>query len=838
MYLSYCIIHSVTLVALIILFCGCFRFTNSRAKSAYMTLVFSMAVIVLGFFLELTMSECVSSALVALKVQYFGLSVMLFELMDFCSVIGHYKVSKFTYALLAADCLSCYIAIFTTWTSPGKNHGLFYSRMRIVSEGAYNRIKITPGPFWYLFYITIAVVFLYAAVRLTIQFFKSNPIQRKRIGYLLAGILTIGLELALKGLGAFGSYNFFTIALLIMITFMYFSIFRYGYFNSVSSAAENAFNYGGEGIVLIDENGRLTFINNSMKQIMPELLQMKYASEHSTIYDILTGKISSVRIAGVTYEAKVEEIKEYDAHCGYMIWLVNVTEYSEMLAQLDAANAAKSSFLARVSHEIRTPINTILGMNEMIRRECHDEEIQKYSGSISSAGETLLVLINDILDISKVESGKLSIITSDYDVISLLNDVWIMIYRRTEEKGIKLSFDVSRDMPKSLHGDKVRIKQMLINLLTNSIKYTDDGFVRLKAWTEPRGESVDLIVSVSDTGVGIKEENIGRIFDSFERIESTIEGTGLGLAITKQLAEAMDGKLEVESIYGCGSKFTMTIPQRVVDASPAEPFEPKEAPTVKNSDAPFFVAPNAKILITDDNRMNRVVIEKLLKRTKAMVETAESGAQALEKVTRTKYDVILLDAMMPNMDGTETLRRMRSLENNLSADVPIIVITANAVTGARDKYIADGFTDYISKPVKPLELERIIGKYINSEAVSEEPPLDCQKGMHYCENDSDFYNEMLELFTKESVQLLGEMEKSLSDNDCACFRAQVHGLKNNCRSIGADKAADFAYEMEQTAEREDVQELSQQLRALTEQIDEINDYICKITFEKEKTTIK
>lgn len=413
-----------------------------------MTLVFSMAIIVLGFFLELTMSECVSSALVALKVQYFGLSVMLFELMDFCSVIGHYKVSKFTYALLSAVCLSCYIAIFTTWTIPGKNHELFYLKMRIVSDGAYNRIKITPGPFWYLFYAAIAVVFLYTAVRLTIQFFKSNPVQRKRIGYLLAGIATIGLELILKGMGAFGSYNFFTIALLIMITFMYFSIFRYGYFNSISSAAENAFNYGGEGIVLIDENGRLTFINKAMKQIMPELLQMKYASEHSVIYDILTGKISTVRIAGVTYEAKIEEIKEYDTHCGYMIWLVNVTEYSEMLAQLDAANAAKSSFLARVSHEIRTPINTILGMNEMIRRECHDEEIQRYSGSISSAGETLLVLINDILDISKVESGKLSIITSDYDVISLLNDVWIMVYRRTEEKGIKLNFDVNCNMPK------------------------------------------------------------------------------------------------------------------------------------------------------------------------------------------------------------------------------------------------------------------------------------------------------------------------------------------------------------------------------------------------------
>lgn len=838
MYISYCIIHSVTLAALIILFCGCFRFTNSRAKSAYMTLVFSMAIIVLGFFLELTMSECVSSALVALKVQYFGLSVMLFELMDFCSVIGHYKVSKFTYALLSAVCLSCYIAIFTTWTIPGKNHELFYLKMRIVSDGAYNRIKITPGPFWYLFYAAIAVVFLYTAVRLTIQFFKSNPVQRKRIGYLLAGIATIGLELILKGMGAFGSYNFFTIALLIMITFMYFSIFRYGYFNSISSAAENAFNYGGEGIVLIDENGRLTFINKAMKQIMPELLQMKYASEHSVIYDILTGKISTVRIAGVTYEAKIEEIKEYDTHCGYMIWLVNVTEYSEMLAQLDAANAAKSSFLARVSHEIRTPINTILGMNEMIRRECHDEEIQRYSGSISSAGETLLVLINDILDISKVESGKLSIITSDYDVISLLNDVWIMVYRRTEEKGIKLNFDVNCNMPKILHGDKVRIKQMLINLLTNSIKYTDEGFVRLKAWTEQHGEDVDLIVSVSDTGVGIKEENIGRIFDSFERIESTIEGTGLGLAITKQLAEAMNGRLDVESIYGCGSKFTMTIPQRVIDFSPAGSFEPKESPAVKNSDAPLFVAPDAKILVTDDNRMNRVVIEKLLKRTRAMVETAESGEEALEKVTRTKYDVILLDAMMPNMDGTETLRRMRSLENNLSADAPIIVITANAVTGARDKYIADGFTDYISKPVKPLELERVIGKYINSQTDAEEPPLNCQKGMHFCENDPDFYREMLELFTGESVKLIDEMEKSLSDNDRERFKAQVHGLKNNCRSIGADMAADLAYEMEQAAEKEKNETLSRQFYKLKTQIISLNDYIGKITFEKEKATIK
>lgn len=797
-----------------------------------------MAIIVLGFFLELTMSECVSSALVALKVQYFGLSVMLFELMDFCSVIGHYKVSKFTYALLSAVCLSCYIAIFTTWTIPGKNHGLFYLKMRIVSDGAYNRIKITPGPFWYLFYAAIAVVFLYTAVRLTIQFFKSNPVQRKRIGYLLAGIATIGLELILKGMGAFGSYNFFTIALLIMITFMYFSIFRYGYFNSISSAAENAFNYGGEGIVLIDENGRLTFINKAMKQIMPELLQMKYASEHSVIYDILTGKINTVRIAGVTYEAKIEEIKEYDTHCGYMIWLVNVTEYSEMLAQLDAANAAKSSFLARVSHEIRTPINTILGMNEMIRRECHDEEIQRYSGSISSAGETLLVLINDILDISKVESGKLSIITSDYDVISLLNDVWIMVYRRTEEKGIKLNFDVNCNMPKILHGDKVRIKQMLINLLTNSIKYTDEGFVRLKAWTEQHGEDVDLIVSVSDTGVGIKEENIGRIFDSFERIESTIEGTGLGLAITKQLAEAMNGRLDVESIYGCGSKFTMTIPQRVIDFSPAGSFEPKESPAVKNSDAPLFVAPDAKILVTDDNRMNRVVIEKLLKRTRAMVETAESGEEALEKVTRTKYDVILLDAMMPNMDGTETLRRMRSLENNLSADAPIIVITANAVTGARDKYIADGFTDYISKPVKPLELERVIGKYINSQTDAEEPPLNCQKGMHFCENDPDFYREMLELFTGESVKLIDEMEKSLSDNDRERFKAQVHGLKNNCRSIGADMAADLAYEMERAAEKEKNETLSRQFYKLKTQIISLNDYIGKITFEKEKATIK
>lgn len=839
MYLTYCIVHIVTLIAVVIMYCGCLHFPNSRAKSAYMVIVFSIGVIVFGNFVEITMSHNISSALVAMKVEYFGVTMMLFGLTDFCSVIGSYKVSKVTYIIMAVYYTVCDVVMFTTGISENWDHGLFYSQMRMDTEGSYSRIKVSDGIFWYVFYAGMTVVMLYSVIRLARRLFGANHIQKKRIFFIVTGILLVDVELVMKAVGMFGSYNFFTVALLVMLVFIYYSAFRCGYFSSVSNSAESAFTLGSDGMLLIDESGQVTFVNNIMKRICPELERIKYASDSSQIYKILNGELKRITADGIVYEPRVEEIKEYNTHYGYMIRFVNITEYLEMLAQLDAASAAKSNFLARVSHEIRTPINTILGMNEMIRRECQDEEIQRYSGNISAAGETLLVLINDILDLSKVESGKMNIVTSDYDVMALFSDVWLMANRRAVEKGLRLSFNINVNMPKMLHGDKVRIKQMLINLLSNSVKYTKEGYIRLEASFDGNGESGTLCVAVADTGIGIKKEDIDRVFDSFERAEeNAAEGTGLGLAITKQLAELMDGQLEVESAYGCGTRFTMTLPQKIVDSSAAEPFVPKEAPTVSNSDAPLFVAPNAKILVTDDNLMNRMVIEKLLKRTQVMVDTAESGEQALKMVKDTKYDVILLDAMMPNMDGTQTLHRMKEMNDNMSASAPIIVITANAITGARSKYMAEGFSDYISKPVKPAELERVIGKYISDKCGTEQPPLDREKGMLYCDNDEEFFHAMLKLFTQESVRTLERLEQSLLADDFALFRTQVHGLKNNCRSIGADIAADLSYELEKLSVRAETETIRRKLNELKKRVEHLNSYIMEITFEKEKLTIK
>lgn len=839
MYLTYCIIHLATLIAVIIMYCGCLHYPNSRAKSAYMVLVFSIGVIVFGNFVEITMSHNISSALVAMKVEYFGITLMLFGLTDFCSIIGSYKVSKAYYIFMTVYFTVCDAVMFTTGIFENWDHGLFYSQMRIDTVGAYSRIKVSDGIFWYVYYVGMTGVMIYAVVRLAKRLVGANHIQKKRIAFIITGIALVGVELVMKALGSFGSYNFFTVALLIMLIFIYYSAFRCGYFSSVSNSAESAFALGSDGMLLIDESGQITFANNIMKQIFPELERIKFAGDSPNVYGVLNGELNKVTADGIVYEPRVEEIKEYNTHYGYMIRFVNITEYLEMLAQLNSASEAKSNFLARVSHEIRTPINTILGMNEMIRRECQNEDIQKYSGNISAAGETLLVLINDILDISKVESGKMNIVTSDYDVMALFSDVWLMVNRRALEKGLKLSFDISRNMPKRLMGDKVRIKQMLINILNNSVKYTKEGHIRLEASFEANGENGLLTVAVADTGIGIKKEDIDRVFDSFERAgENVAEGTGLGLAITKQLAGLMEGRLDVESVYGCGTRFTMTLPQKIVDASAAEPFVPREAPAISNSDAPLFVAPNAKLLVTDDNLMNRTVIEKLLKRTQVTVDTAESGEQTLEMVKREKYDVILLDAMMPNMDGTQTLHRLREMDDNLSADAAVIVITANAVTGARGKYMAEGFTDYISKPVKPNELERVIGKYISDKSGAEQPPLDREKGMLYCDNDEEFFHAMLKLFTQESVRIIERLEHSLSAHDFALFRTQVHGLKNNCRSIGADSAADLSYELEKLSVRGEAVKIKEKLDELKKRVEYLNHHIMEMTFEKEKATIE
>jgi CheY-like chemotaxis protein/anti-sigma regulatory factor (Ser/Thr protein kinase) len=378
-----------------------------------------------------------------------------------------------------------------------------------------------------------------------------------------------------------------------------------------------------------------------------------------------------------------------------------------------------------MSHEIRTPLNGILGMDEMILRDTKERSTKKYAIDIKSAGNTLLALINDILDLSKIEAGNFEVIPVNYQVASILNDVINMTRHRALEKELEYEFNINPDIPSKLYGDEIRVKQVMLNLINNAVKYTKKGKVKIDVSAEyvnKQGDEEDvalLTLRVEDTGIGIKKEDMEKLFKSFQRLDEkrnrNIEGTGLGLHITRRLVEIMNGNIDVVSEYGSGSTFTVRIPQLIVNAEPIGDFSKAVDDFVKEAEieTASLYAPQASLLIVDDNEMNLEVISGLLRDTKIKLDLVSSGIDCIERVKKNKYDAILLDQMMPQMNGEETLMEMK--KQDLLQGTPVIALTADALVGAKESYISMGFTDYLSKPVKFEKLEKLLKEYIPKE---------------------------------------------------------------------------------------------------------------------------
>ena len=388
-----------------------------------------------------------------------------------------------------------------------------------------------------------------------------------------------------------------------------------------------------------------------------------------------------------------------------------------------AATKAKSDFLANMSHEIRTPINAIMGMNEMVLQESNQDSVKEYARDISSASENLLRIVNDILDFSKIESGKLEIINDNYDLGEIIYDVTTLVNMKAENKGLKLSVDVDENLPSKLYGDDKRVRGIITNILNNAVKYTEQGFVNLIINGVTKENMVALNIRVEDSGQGIREEDLDKIFSGFSQVNvkknKNIEGTGLGLSITKRLVELMDGTITVESEFGKGSVFTVILPQQVVSFDKMGDYKShkhvsSEATITENKGIEI---PDAKILVVDDTPLNLKVISKFLTKTKAEIVCAASGEEMLKLIQENYYDIIFLDHMMPNMDGIETLKASKSLPNNACENVPVIALTANAIVGAREMYLEAGFNDYLSKPVKIDTLYEMLIKYLPPEMV-------------------------------------------------------------------------------------------------------------------------
>lgn len=399
-------------------------------------------------------------------------------------------------------------------------------------------------------------------------------------------------------------------------------------------------------------------------------------------------------------------------------------EAEEAKKKAEIASQSKSTFLANMSHEIRTPINAVLGMNEMILRESDEENILEYARNIQSASAGLLALINDILDISKIESGKMELVPADYSLFQLLKDSYNMIGVQMKTKNLEFTIENESMIPDMLYGDEIRIRQIIFNLLTNAYKYTQEGKVtlRVKHKVVSKAEIV-LVLAVEDTGIGVSEENQKKLFETFERVDEkrnrNIEGTGLGLSITKELVELMQGDIGVVSTPGKGSLFYVEIPQRVVSDTPIGNFYERYHATMENKKyRENWQAKDAKILVVDDVETNLIVVKNLLKNTGLQIDMASSGEACLELTAKNTYHMILLDHMMPGMDGVETLHKLRE-QNGPNAKTPVVVSTANALSGAVKEYLEEGFDDYLSKPATGKELEEMILKYLPEELIEE-----------------------------------------------------------------------------------------------------------------------
>ena len=477
--------------------------------------------------------------------------------------------------------------------------------------------------------------------------------------------------------------------------------------------------------------------------------------------------------------------------------------------EAEAANMAKSSFLANMSHEIRTPINAILGMNEMILREEKDPAIRGYAGNIQASGNSLLSIVSDVLDISKIESGKLEIIPVDYEVNSLISDCCNMAAGRAKAKELELLVECADNIPMKLCGDETHIRQIIMNLLTNAVKYTEKGTVKLIVSGRFTDGGFVLKVDVSDTGIGIAEENLPQLFTQFQRFDlqrnRNIEGTGLGLSIVKRLCDLMSGTITARSVLGSGSTFTVELPQRVVDSTPCGGVNLNYSAGAEHEYHHSFEAPEAKILAVDDLPVNLLVIANLLKETRIKIDTAGSGRECLDKCSQQKYDLILMDHMMPEMDGVLTFEKLHGDKSSPNFETPVIMLTANALAGMREQYMDVGFADYVSKPVRGAKLEEAIRRNlpeslikpaspeIPAEAVSTEPSgfadicsavpeLNVNAALQYCCGSAELLNDLLHDFTENDH--FSDLKAAFEEKRWEDYRRHAHSLKSTSLMIG------------------------------------------------------
>jgi len=665
---------------------------------------------------------------------------MIFIVSDICNLRLGRKV-RYALAFVTISAIGCALTI---------GHGeIFYKTVGFHKDGRLAVFERTYGPL-HTYTTIVMMLFMIMATLFALYALTRPKLSSSRKAIVLASVEIFSLFLYFIQRALHLNYELMPYMHCITMTTSLIALRRMYIFDANRAGQQTRENYHDSGILVFDNEKRFVGANETIKKMLPQVQEytldrMLPSSSKGAIYfygmmDELNGNPARKSVEQFfdsndkVYIYRTRRLYEdigSGAQKGFVVELIDDTENQNYLRKIqkmnfdlenaiedaENANAAKSNFLANMSHEIRTPINAVLGLNSIIIRDSKEEKTIEYAENIQVAGNALLSLINDILDFSKIEAGKMDIVPDKYGVNSLINDCYSMLSMKLKDKNLEFMIENDETMPSVLLGDEVRIRQICINLLNNAVKYTEEGSVLFKVGYKPLSDAmVKLCISVTDTGQGISEENQRHLFESFKRIEEkrnrNIEGTGLGLALVKTLAELMGGEIFVQSTLNVGSTFTVEIPQKVVDKSPAGKYSPLSIKKNESQNMDDLENTEGTILVVDDVKMNLKVVVHLLDKSKLTIDTAESGLEAIALVKEKKYDIIFLDHMMPGMDGIETLHQMKMIQNNPNENTPVVMLTANAIEGVKEEYLQEGFDEYLAKPVNFAPLCAIIKKYI------------------------------------------------------------------------------------------------------------------------------
>ncbi|MBQ8246055.1 MAG: response regulator [Lachnospiraceae bacterium] len=725
------IIQIIAIVALVCSLVYIFRGGSTYTQRLMLSFCIAELVHNAGFLLEL-LAKTQEAAMVAIKTEYLGGSaVAIFFMMFIFNYCGKKEHKIFERILLL-----CAVAVIVmVWS--GDWHTLYYSNVDYLYTGVFPHVKITYGPGFYFYILTcttipwvVSVITLFRSIRR-----EKSAKRARKLWIIIGGSAFSFTVLVLYLLKLFPEgYDPTPTAMAFMFSFLVFLVWNRKDFDLSRTATHTVLNSLDDCMITLDENYKVMMFNDVAEKMFPglEIHRDIKGVEKFPIHVLEAKEPESLKISGKHYEARLRTVLDDEQIVrGFTVLITDVTDTYEYIRELnnmrkeaEEANQSKSDFLANMSHEIRTPMNAIVGMSDLLIEESVGGQIQEYAVDIKTAALNLLAIINDILDLSKVEAGKMEIVEDDYVVSELIEETTTLMKRAAEQKGLEFRVDVAENMPSKLHGDAVRIRQILINLLNNAVKFTKEGYVQLEVAGETLADDMfRLEMVVKDSGIGIKEEDLQLIFESFRQLDMKrnrqSEGTGLGLAITKKLIRLMDGDIQVESEYGKGTTFRVSIKQHKVDSNEGEALVASQyAPAAEMAKKPF-TAPDYRVLLVDDNTMNRKVANAMLKTYGFKIAEADCGKAAIERMKLVKYDLILMDHMMPEMDGMEATKIIRTECGENGKKVPIIALTANALQGAREMYLENGFDDFLSKPFDRVQLHELLEKWVPEDARSQ-----------------------------------------------------------------------------------------------------------------------